>query len=257
MRLWPFNRRETRGYTEVAFQSIYANATGEVSQGLTAGVEIAAGHWQRAFASADLTPAGVLADALGPYLGYIGRELVQQGEAIFALDFSDGLTLIPASSAKIAGGPLRSSWTYELTLAGPSSTHTQRPLRSDSVLHLFYARGARNPWRGISPIEASQTTRKLLDNLEFKLAQEAGTPVGQVVPVPNVESSGQLQTDLRALDGGLALVESTAQNWGSGGTGAPPSDFGVKRLGADPPVALSKLRREAEESILASGWCTR
>ena len=254
MRFWPFNKRETRDqdYTDVVVQSMLAAASGDVAAGLTAGKEIAAGHWQRAFSSAAVVPDGVLADAIRPHLGFIGRALVEHGEAIFALDFDDGLTLLPASNATIAGGPNPSSWTYELTLSGPSHTLTRRPLRSDAVLHLFYARGALNPWLGISPIEASSTTRKLLDNLEIRLAQEAGGAVGAVIPVPNVQATTQLQTDLRALKGEVTLTESTAAGWGAGQTGAPSADYPVRRIGANPPSTLPELRRQAEESVLAA-----
>ena len=249
-----FQRRETRAqeYTDVVVQALLAAASGDVAKGLTAGREIAAGHWQRAFSSASIQPAGVVADALKPYLGFIGRALVENGEAIFALDFSDGLTLLPASGATISGGPNPASWIYELTLSGPSNTQTQRPLYSDSVLHLFYARGAKNPWRGISPIEAAQTTRSLLDNLERRLAQEAGGSVGSVIPVPNVQTTGQLQADLRALKGNVTLVETTAAAYGAGQSSAPQADYQVRRIGADPPETLPILRRDAERSVLAA-----
>ena len=109
-----------------------------------------------------------------------------------------------------------------------------------------------NPWRGISPIEASQTTRKLLDNLELRLAQELGGAVGAVVPVPNVQSTTKLQEDLRAMKGNLTLVETTAAGYGAGATGAPQQDFKVQRIGADPPATIPTLRRQVEQSILAA-----
>ena len=256
MRLPRFlTRRETRAdqnYTDVVLQSMLAAASGEVANGLTAGREIAAGHWQRAFSSAAVRPEGVIGDAISPHLGFIGRSLIERGEAIFAVDFDDGLILLPADGASISGGPNPKTWSYELTLAGPSSTATRRPLRADDVLHLTYAVGARNPWRGISPIEASGTTQKLLDNIELRLAQELGGAVGNVIPVPNVQTSSKLQSDLRALKGEIALVESTASNWGAGQSGAPPLDFNVQRVGADPPASIPELRRQVEESILAA-----
>ena len=136
-------------------------------------------------------------------------------------------------------------------MAGPSTTIT-KTVGADQVLHLFYGRSASTPWRGISPIQASTTTRKLLDNLELRLAQETGESVGHVIPVPNVKTSGQLQTDIRALKGQVALVESTSAGWGVGATGAPQVDFKATRIGANPPATLVELRRQAEESILAA-----
>ena len=60
---------------------------------------------------------------------------------------------------------------------------------------------ARHPWRGISPIKAAGTTRKLLENLEVRLAQETGSAVGSMIPVPSVQASGGLQSDIRGMRG--------------------------------------------------------
>ena len=250
-----FHKRETRAVdlTDAIVTSILSTASGDVAEGLTAAKEIAAGWWQRAFSSAQITPAGVVADALEEHLGYIGRSLVEAGEAVFALDFdSGGLTLIPAHSVTVTGGPNPASWMYQLTLAGPSHTLTRRPLPANAVLHLFYVRGSRNPWRGISPIENSSTTRKLSDNLEHRLAQETGAATGKLIAVPNVQTTSQLQTDIRSMKGEITLVESTASAWGAGQTGAPPADFQTRRIGADPPASLPELRRDAERSVLAA-----
>ena len=104
----------------------------------------------------------------------------------------------------------------------------------------------------MSPIAASETTKTLLNNLEVRLAQELGGPVGTLIPVPNVHSTDQLQTDIRGLKGQPTLVQSTAQGWGTGQTGAPFSDYKTVRIGASPPDALVALRREVEESVLAA-----
>ena len=250
----PFrNRPETRAsLTDAVVQAILSSASGEVQEGLTGAVEIASGFWQRSFSSAQIKGSDLIAEALQPHLGYIGRSLVEHGEAIFYPDFADGLTLLPASSATVTGGPEPSTWMYELTLSGPTSVKTRRRLTADSVLHLYYIRGSRNPWKGISPLAGAATTRRLLDNLERRLAQEVGGAVGSLIPVPNVEVSGQLQTDIRALKGQTTLVQSTSAGWDAGQTGAPPADFPVRRIGADPPATLPELRRDAERSVLAA-----
>ncbi len=254
MRLWPFNRPEQRDqdYTDAVAQGLLSQASGEVVSGLTAGREIACGWWQRAFSSAEVLPAGILADALKLNLGYIGRQLVESGEAVFALDFEGGLQLLPASTVTIKGGPNPRTWQYELVLPGPSSTLTRKRVSAESILHIQYAHSSSTPWRGIGPIEASSTTRQLLDNLERRLAQEAGSAVGVVIPVPNVEASTSLQADLRRMKGGVTLVETTAAAWGAGQQGAPQADYQLRRLGADPPATLPELRRQAEESVLAA-----
>ena len=254
MKLPRLFNRETRAqsYTDLVVQSLLSTSAGDVAQGYTAAREVAAGAWQRAFSAARLAPDEVIADAVAPYLGFIGRALVLHGEAVFAVDFDDGLQLIPAASATITGGPNPSSWTYELQLIGPSSTITRHPVPAAGVLHLFYARAPLSPWKGVSPIEASQTTRALLDNIERRLAEELGAAVGSLIAVPNVESTSQLQADLRAMRGGTALVESTSSGYGAGATGAPAQDFKPQRIGGDPPVTITALRRQVEQSILAA-----
>ena len=134
-------------------------------------------------------------------MSLIGRGLVQDGEAVFGIDVLAGrLALLPVQTYTVTGDPDPSTWEYELTLAGPSTTVT-RTVRADRVLHLRYAESATTPWRGVSPVDASGTTRKILSNLETRLAQETGGSVGQVLPVPNVSQTGQLQADLRSLKG--------------------------------------------------------
>ena len=254
MRFWPFGERETRevDYTDVLIAQAVATAQGETAAGLSAALETASGYWQRAWASAELSPGGPVADAIRPYLGFIGRSLVRGGEVIFYLDTQGGeFELIPACSCSITGDPSPSTWTYEVNLPGPSTTVT-RTVGADRILHLFYARADSTPWKGIGPVQASATTRKLLDNLEIRLAQEAGGAVGTLIPVPSVRSSDKLQGDIRALKGQPTLVESMAQAWDRGSTGAPAGDYKTVRIGASPPEVLAKLRREAEESILAA-----
>ena len=254
MKLWPFNRPELRdsNYTDVVTQGLLSQATGEVTSGLTAAREICAGWWQRAFSSAEVRPAGILADALKLHLGFIGRQLVTSGEVVFALDFEDGLTFLPASSVTVKGGPNPRSWVYELTLPGPSSTITRKRVSAESILRIQYSSSPSTPWQGTGPIEQSRTTRQLLDNLERALAWEVSSSVGQLVPVPNIESTSKLQADLRKMKGEVTLVETTAAAWGAGQQGAPHADYQLRRLGADPPSALGELRRQAEESILAA-----
>ena len=251
---WPWSKNETRqdtDYGDAVVRAILAAASGDVISGLSAGKEIAAGWWQRAFASAEIRPQGVVADLLTPHLGYIGRSLVEHGEAVFEIAVDGGLELRPAATVTVEGSNNPRGWTYLLSFSGPSEQVT-RTLPADRVLHLVYARSATTPWRGIGPIDASGTTRKLLDNLEQRLGQEAGEAVGHLIPVPNVQSSGTLQADIRALKGQAVLVESTSQGWGQGPLSAPHGDFQLRRVGANPPESLRHLRRDVELSVLAA-----
>ena len=253
MRLWPLSKPETRAtsYTDVLVSSILANAKGEVVKGLSAGVEIAAGTWGRAFSSAEVTPAGPLSDALVPHLSLIGRELVLRGELIFEIDVERGLSLVPAHTTTITGGAHPDSWEYEVTLAGPSGTTTRR-LPGSRVLHLRYAVDPARPWHGISPLQQGGTTRRLLDSLETRLSEEIDGPQGTIIPIPDTASSGVLQSEIRALRGGVGLVDSvTSAKWGAGPAGKNITEYPVRRVGADPPEVLVNLRRQVEESVLA------
>ena len=128
MRLWPWwTPRETRAeaYTDTVIAAILAGARGTVVEGLTAGVEVAAGYWGRAFSSGSIVPDGVIARGDGSRtLVLFGRSLVVEGEAVFEIVLDGGLKLRPAGLATVTGPPDPESWTYELTMSGPSQTFT-------------------------------------------------------------------------------------------------------------------------------------
>ena len=50
----------------------------------------------------------------------VGRELIRTGEAVFMLDTTTGLKLLPAQSWDVEGDPNPDSWEYSITLGGPS-----------------------------------------------------------------------------------------------------------------------------------------
>ena len=239
-------------YTDAIINHALATAKGDTVSGLTAVLEVCGGWWGRAFTSAEIQPAGAVANLLIPHLGTIGRALVVDGEILFAVDIAgDTVSLLPATGATVTGGPNPSTWEYEVSIPGPSHTLT-RTLPADRVLHLMFTPSRKSPWRGMSPIEASGTTKALIDSMETRLAEELNSGVGFVVPVPNIQASTQLQADLRALKGRLALVETVNQGFGVGQGGVPSGDYQVRRLGADPPESTVTLRRQTEESILAA-----
>ena len=154
---FPWQKPEHRelDYSDAVVAHILANAQGNITDGLAAGVEICAGWWQRAFSSADIQPAGVVADLVEPHLGRIGRSLCLMGEIVFEISTDGGLALIPAQTVTVMGNPNPSSWFYTLTLPGPSAVLT-RDLPADRVLHLMYTPSRNSPWIGESPIANSQ-----------------------------------------------------------------------------------------------------
>ena len=106
MRLWPFQRRETRAdssFTDALITAITANASGQTTAfpTATAALEACAGLIGRAFASASIQGApDHVAEAVTPaLLNLAGRALIRRGEILFAIDVWDGeLYLRPVSS---------------------------------------------------------------------------------------------------------------------------------------------------------------
>ena len=249
--MWPF-KRETRedDVTARLVAQLEADAGGaNVAAGIAA-VEVATGLWGRAFASARVEPENDRTAALTPaLLSMIGRSLVSPGETVMEITMDGGeLVLAPAGTWSITGGPLRSSWTYQTTLAGPSGVYT-RTLTGDRVLHIQYSFEASRPWDGRGPLQSSSTTVALARMLELRLLQEAGARVGTLLPVPSVDAG--LQGDINGLSGKAVLVRSTSGNYDMGGP-APRGDFEPRRLGANPPPTLNELRGSLAEHVLAA-----
>ena len=187
---WPWGKTEKRqaggGFTDALVAAIVARAGGASvgEPGAIAALEVAAGLWARAFASAELSPA---IPAVTPsVLASVGRELVRRGESLWSITVRRGeIELRPAGSWDIAGGSDPASWIYRLDLHGPSGGETRiYPAASDSALSNM-RRTLRGPWHGISPLGYARLSGKLAANLELRLGEEAGARVGYLLPVPS------------------------------------------------------------------------
>ena len=258
MRL-PWRRRSEHraGYTDAVVDALLATAQGgDGNASDVAAVELAAGLWARAFASAKVEPDGMAARMLTPeVLATAARALILWGESIFSIETVGGsLALVPACSWDIQGGADPRSWRYVLELAGPSAPETRnRP--AHGVVHLRYSVDPDRPWKGISPLTRAGVSAKLLGRLELRLSQEANARVGQLLPIPTGgqdESVTQLKADLKGLAGNVALVETTQGGWGQGPQARPPRDWQTHRMGANPPAVLESLRSGAGLDILAA-----
>ena len=105
----------------------------------TGALESAAGLVGRAFMAAEVSGDPMYTAALTPQvMELIGRSLLRRGDSVFYLDTSAGLTLLPAQTHSIAGGPMPSGWVYDVTLAGPGELKTLRPVQAEGVLHFRY-----------------------------------------------------------------------------------------------------------------------
>ena len=249
----PFlNRPETRGsYTDAIVEALLKEASGQPASVASLGVtEACAGLWGRSFASATVTPVNMATESLTPaVLEIIGRRLLLHGEVVFEIMVEDGMVkLVEASHWEIEE---RGEWLYRADFTTPEGTYT-RALSANRVLHPRINVSSYRPWEGESPIPSA--TAKLASQLETKLTQEVGGPVGNVLPLPHKGSVAALQQDIDKLAGRTVLVESTSAGFGDK-EAAPRGDWQTRRIGANPPSAMIELRKEVQASILAACGC--
>ena len=245
-----FNRLEKRAenYTEAIIAQLIDTAdTAIAPSGSTAAEEVAIGLWGRAFASANVTPSGPIADALTPIvLQMIGRNLCEHGESLWEIEVEDGeMHLEHASDYTITG---MREWLYDLSISYPDGIVT-RTLPASRVLHVRYAEDGDQPWKGIGPLQQASTTRRLNANLETRLSEESSARSGYLIPVPEVSDS--LQGDLNKLKGKSVLVKSTSDAWDQT-TEAPKGDFASRRIGFSPPQTIQPVRESVIRSLLAA-----
>ena len=262
---WPWGKAENRasgGYGDRLVDALLSQATGQAADsGGLAALEISAGLWSRGFAVADVAPDSTAARAITPeVLASVGRELVRRGESLhlIALDGSGRISLHPVGSWEVRGGPDPASWFYLVSTTSPSGALVRRVVPASGVVHCRYATSPRAPWRGIGPLEYAGATAELAGNLEKRLSQEIGGPVGQIIAVPGEISASaddplkSLRADLNSLEGAVSVVETTAAGWGEGKALAPTTDWKPIRIGSAPPEVLSSLRSDSAALVLAA-----
>ena len=177
--------RHTEDYADASYTDALVAALIRQVKGKTAGasltsetgaLESAAGLVGRAFAAAGIEGDPAYTSALTPQLmEMIGRGLVRRGDLVFYLDTTAGLQLLPAQTHSIDGEPLPSSWTYDITLAGPGRLRTLRPVEASGVCHFRYGCDVETPWRGNAPLGVARAVGDLL----AETATYAHTGIGQ------------------------------------------------------------------------------
>ena len=255
---WPWNRsevRESAPYSDAVVASIVASAGGPslAAVGATGALEAASSLVARSFASALVrSESAQVVGALSPsVLSSIGRAMVRTGECIFLITTDGGrLSLLPASSWDIQGGPAEDSWIYRLTIPGPTRIQTHI-VPAQGVVHIRLQSDPSASWRGVAPLRSAYLAGKLSASTVAALADEvAGMPTGGLleVPVDGADKSvDQLRADLKNLRGSLSLVESG--DWGDVGAGRQRGGWQVSRIGADPPRALIELAGLASREV--------
>ena len=266
--MWPFTRkrapeqRANAPYTDALINALEAQAVGQGigDPSAIAALESAVALYSRAFAAATVTPAEA-ATALTPAVrALVARNLIRRGEDFHRVYVRRGrVVLEPCGFAYAHGhGPDPMSWLYNLTLYGPSgSRHEWVP--AASMLHCRYSVDSARPWFGQGPMHWAHRTGTLAGNLESRLGEESGGPVGHILPIPSDGGDGgdddplaQLKADLAGARGRTILAETVAAAWGEGRAAAPQSDWKAHRFGGSPPESAVSLRTDASLAVLSA-----
>ena len=229
---WWRRRPEVRGaggYTETRLLEQFTRAiSGNVRHGALGGLQCAAGAVARAFAAAEVE--GDADGLLDPTTLYqMGFDLVREGQTLWLLEAGTGrLRLSRASTGSdvYQGAAARESWTYRLTLPGPSITTTVRA-SADRVIHIRQNSDPTCPWRGRSGLEVAQSSGGLAATLVHALTVEGEVPSLRIVPQPQGQSQSAANSIRGAVTDGLrlALPETTAAGGGAGRSSAPLTDW--------------------------------
>ena len=220
----------------------------------TGALESAAGLVGRAFMACEVSGDPVYTRALSPQvMELIGRSLLRRGDAVFYLDTSDGLTLLPAQTHSIDGGPMPSGWVYDVTLAGPGQLKTVRPVSASGVLHFRYGCDVETPWRGNAPLGVARAVGELMAEAITYLTQESGKPRGAFLGTPKDgegETISTLKADVKTAAGAMLFVESMSQNWEAGGPAA--GDWQVRNFGPTVGAGMVETAKMARSEALGA-----
>ena len=259
MRRWPWSRREARAdssYTDALVAAITANASGETTAfpTATAALEACAGFIGRGFAAAEVQAGAHSLEVLTPdCLAMIGRALIRRGEIVLLIRVVNGrLSLLPAASHDVDGGPDPMTWRYRCTVGGPERTLTFDHVAGASVVHVAYSRDPEHPWRGQGPLQVAQLAGRLSAETAAALADESSGPRGSFLPVPvdgNDPTISTIKSDIRTAKGKVLLGQGG--DWDSGPSGGRAM-WEAKRFGASPPAALVELMGRASNEVYAA-----
>ena len=245
---------EQRNYTSTVIDSIFDAATNGSSNarvGATAGLGAVSGFVGRCFAAARVTGPSAITPEL---LGFIGASLIRHGEAVLWIRVRSGrLELIPVASYDVRGDAYPETWRYQIELQGPS-TITRVVARETDVIHPRFSFEAARPWRGVGPLQRASIAGRLSAEVSAALADESSMTRGAVLPMPTRgDGVPELKADLKRLKGRVAFVEAH-DSTGYGDSRKTPGSAGwdLKRIGADPPVALVKLADQAFREVVAA-----
>ena len=257
---WPWQRPIVEHRSSLTDQVITALLHSASGGGIrpalaTAAVESCATLYASALASCSISGPPMVVRALSAdWRSSVASTLIRTGQAVYVIgaDPVDGLSLAPAGSWDVGGGPSPASWYYRCALVGPSGTAWETH-SAGGVLHLRWLVDPTRPWAGISPLARAADTGSLSGWIEKRLSEEASSPTGAFLPVARYDPSGDLdgdddplamlRRDIGASRGQILAVESQMSAADSPAS-APRKDFVPQRFGADPPRDLVELRTQ-------------
>ena len=251
MKFWPWRRTEVRAsesYTDLVVSRLLAAASGVGDGSALAVAETAARLWAAGLASATVSPVNRALSAVSPsFLANVGRSLCRRGESVHLIDVSGGrVRLISCSSWTVEGSDDPASWTYRITLSGPSSTRTIA-VEGAAVVHIRYAPDP--PWKGRCPLELAADTLKAAGLLESAVSEEFSFVQQQILsPRRNQNDYG---ADSMSPDQLNKIVEAFSAHTGSGAF-VVPGDLEPRRLGPAPPESFIGIRDGLAHSLLGA-----
>ena len=214
-------------------------------------VATAARWWGAGLASASVKPPNNLAlKSVSPLvLDSIGRSLCRRGDSLHVIDVRGSqVRLISCGSWTVHGSDDPASWTYRVSLAGPSFSRTVT-LDAASVLHIRYAPDPARAWAGRSPLQLAVDTARAASRLEQATSEELSFTQSQI-----------LSPRQRASDYGIAetlnpeaiqqIVDAFAKHTNTAALVIPAS-LESSRLGPEPPDSFALLRDRLENSLLS------
>ena len=243
-------RSGENSYTDLVLAGLLAQQgrSAAAAEWATGAVQTAAGLWARCLSVATSEHEAVSPDVLGG----IGFDLAVVGEhvSVLQVDGTGRVALLRASSWNIAGGADPRSWRYDVSLSGPTGTHT-RMVPADGVVHVRYLPDNRTPWRGVAPWKRSPTLSKLAAEVEAALVREVRLPTKIIIPMPQGSGADRntLRSDFQNQDYQVAFPTTTAAGHGAGRSSAPLTDWKPQRLKSEPDESLVGLCKDVPGQI--------
>lgn len=264
MRVWPFSSskrseadfrlalEEARmaGYTDAVYERILATAQGEGEKDVaqTSAAEFGVRYMGAALAMATVDPP--LPVITPSVLFGIGRSLMCTGESAWLIEVDDELRLTEATVKKVRGGHRTDTWRLALEIDTPNGLMTEE-VPALSAVHVRINPAVGRPWTGQSPLALAGYSGSMLANIDTRLRDEANTPVGSFLSLPDGVSSDVVQgvaSDYRKSKGGLVTIERSAGGWHANPNGVGTAN--LVRFGPNIPATSLQAHKEAATEVL-------